>query len=265
MGIPSLPRYDATGTLDPSFGGDGSVDVATGAYVGGDGVAAMPGGDLFTWGTTMDPTGIVRANIAVAHVHADGSLDTAFGIDGLRYASTQADTFAVAGMLDDQGRVVTTGTGIMNTIGLFRLDPTATGGHCPDAQIAEPEGRFQGDDTYGHPGAGGTIEVYVRRGRHVVVPLRAQNDGSVPTDIAIHSGDGTARFPVRFSSNGTNVTTRVLNGWEVWLDPGATKRVHMRIGNVSAPHGAVFRTTVRVSSYFSPQVFDEVHVIVHVR
>jgi hypothetical protein len=99
----------------------------------------------------------------------------------------------------------------------------------------------------------------------VVVPLRAQNDSSVPADIAVYSGDGTARFPVRFSSNGTNVTIRVANGWEVWLDPGAARRVDMRIGDVSAPHGAVFRTTVRICSYFSPQVFDEVDVIVHVR
>jgi uncharacterized delta-60 repeat protein len=260
-----LTRYDATGTLDSSFGGDGNLDVAFGAYVGGEGVAAMPGGDLYTWGTTMDPTGIARADIAVAHVHADGSLDTAFGVEGLRYASTQADTFAMAGMLDDQGRVVTSGSGVRDTIGLFRLDPAATGGHCPDAQVAWPEGPFQGNDTYGHPGPDGTVEVDVRKGRHVVVPLRAQNDSSVPADIAVYSGDGTTRFPVRFSSNGTNVTTRVFNGWEVWLDPGATRRVDMRIGDVSAPHGAVFRTTVRICSYFSPQVFDEVDVIVHVR
>ncbi|PLS76279.1 MAG: hypothetical protein CYG61_02995, partial [Actinobacteria bacterium] len=73
----AVVRYNANGSLDTSFGGDGKVttDIGTGTTDEATGVALQPDGRIVVAGRSNDDFALVRYN-------ADGSLDTSFDTDG---------------------------------------------------------------------------------------------------------------------------------------------------------------------------------------
>lgn len=103
----SLARYNADGSMDTSFDGDGRIitsfgEVESNAYA----VAVQPDGKILVAGHCWD-AGTTYRNIALARYNSDGSLDTSFDSDGLVIASTDKTyTWIYAMALQSDGKII---------------------------------------------------------------------------------------------------------------------------------------------------------------
>ncbi len=112
-----LARYNADGSLDTSFDGDGMVH--TDFNVPGErilGVAIGNDGRIFATG--WSGTG---HRLALAAYHPDGSLDTSFGVDGL--VTTNHHFLSVNLIVDSQGRIVVSAYAWVYDFGVARFLP----------------------------------------------------------------------------------------------------------------------------------------------
>jgi uncharacterized delta-60 repeat protein len=102
-------RYRPDGTLDPTFGSGGTVVTDLGGDDKAAAVAIQPDGKIVLAGHyDYDDFAVVRAN-------ADGSLDTAFGTEGLvRTPFGRAMDVAYAVALQPDGQIIAGGTGTIN-------------------------------------------------------------------------------------------------------------------------------------------------------
>lgn len=98
----SVIRYNATGTLDTTFSGDGraSFDIGNQSDTVYD-LIQQPDGKLLVVGSAQmnRASGISDTDIALARLNTDGSLDTGFGNNGVTVIS-------VANNADDEGRSI---------------------------------------------------------------------------------------------------------------------------------------------------------------
>lgn len=79
----ALARYNADGSLDTTFGGDGRVTLHPGGRGGAArAVALQPDGKIIAAGSVIVPVGS-DSDIAVARFNSDGSVDTSFGVNGV--------------------------------------------------------------------------------------------------------------------------------------------------------------------------------------
>jgi uncharacterized delta-60 repeat protein len=81
----AIARYDADGTLDSSFSGDGMETTVIGSASWGEGVAVQADGKIVVGGAARDD----GTSFAVARYNDDGSLDLTFDDDGIQ--TTQTD------------------------------------------------------------------------------------------------------------------------------------------------------------------------------
>jgi len=105
FGAVALARYNADGSLDPTFGGDGMVTREPG---GANAVAIQRGGKIVTAGSGAD--------FVVDRYNIDGSIDTTFGGDGrvsTDFAGSSDHSNAVAIQAD--GKIVAAGTAFVGT------------------------------------------------------------------------------------------------------------------------------------------------------
>lgn len=80
----AVMRFDADGSLDPTFSGDGrGLYTTLGDSVTSVQVLPSDGGDLLLTGNRYDAAGIKRQYLA--RLHPDGSLDASFGQGGVIY------------------------------------------------------------------------------------------------------------------------------------------------------------------------------------
>ena len=124
-----LARYDSTGNLDSSFGGGGVVDTTLGFSAGINALRLQPDGKIVTVGSST-ATFYGSASLTLARYRADGSLDTAFGKNGIASTSTGDLGFGVQMALAPDGKVVAVGgDDLVRYLGDGHLDPTfGTGG-----------------------------------------------------------------------------------------------------------------------------------------
>lgn len=120
----ALARYDADGSLDATFGGDGRVTTrfARGRQVV-NGLAIQPDGTIVAVGLAR-PTG-EDARWALARYNSDGSLDTSFSGDGkLTLDLTMKDDYAEDVALQGDGKIVVAGGagGAGERFGLARFE-----------------------------------------------------------------------------------------------------------------------------------------------
>src|SRR5262249_9418464 len=102
----ALARYDATGALDPTFGGGGTVVVTTGFA---EGISVQDDGALLLAGSFRDGT---FSGFGVMRLLPDGSPDPSFGSAGVRVTAlakryTQGTAVAVTALAD--GRIAAAG------------------------------------------------------------------------------------------------------------------------------------------------------------
>src|SRR5262249_32253745 len=112
----ALARYNADGSLDTTFSGDGKV--TTDFALGLDqvfGVAIQPDGKIVTAGSAYIGTSTDR-DFALARYNADGSLDTTFSGDGKMttdFGQREDEAHGVA--IQPDGKIVTAGSAHMDT------------------------------------------------------------------------------------------------------------------------------------------------------
>jgi uncharacterized delta-60 repeat protein len=186
----ALLRYNADGTLDSSFGGDGRVttdftrreDAAWGLAIQADG-KILAAGDA--------GLGAGNSRFAVARYNLDGTLDASFGGDGKVMTQFTPHDDPVAGLaLQTDGKIVVSGGAAWNTSnGNFALARYNTDGTL--------------DTTFG--GDGRVTTDFARR-RDYANAVVAQADGDVVAGgYATYSRtNGRSRFALaRYNADGT--------------------------------------------------------------
>jgi uncharacterized delta-60 repeat protein len=126
----ALTRYDATGALDTSFGGDGKVitgfsdegeDYAYGVAIQSNGKIVAAGGADFPFG---EGGGSGDTKFALARYNPNGSLDATFGTGGkVRTSFTKRPEWANAVAIQDDGRIISAGRSAWERFALARYLP----------------------------------------------------------------------------------------------------------------------------------------------
>ncbi|MFN0278471.1 MAG: cohesin domain-containing protein [Pyrinomonadaceae bacterium] len=107
----AVVRYNANGTLDTSFDGDGKVITPVSLHGGEDfarSVAVQTDGRIVAAGFSYDPS---SDDFAIVRYNVDGTLDTSFDGDGKVTTTTTADPFdsAYGVAIQTDGRIVAAG------------------------------------------------------------------------------------------------------------------------------------------------------------
>jgi uncharacterized delta-60 repeat protein len=103
-------RYNATGSLDSTFSGDGMVRFGFGAgrHDSATDLAIQNDGKIVVVGYTSDLNND-NGNFAVARLNSNGKLDTTFSRDGRQSTNFGADDMAFAMALQSDGKIVVLG------------------------------------------------------------------------------------------------------------------------------------------------------------
>jgi uncharacterized delta-60 repeat protein len=160
----AIARYNADGSLDPSFGQGGKVVMgfASGSRERALALAIAGDGKLVVGGAARGP-GLPQGNFLVARYNGDGSLDTSFGDGGKTITDFGALGEAHAVAIDSSGRVVAVG-------GTFSIaGGSGSWGKAFVSARYGPDGRL--DTTFG--------------GGKVSTDFGSSVYGSLATDVAI--------------------------------------------------------------------------------
>ncbi len=104
----ALVRYNADGTLDPSFDGDGLVRTSLGGYAMIADMALQNDGRIVVAGNVM--IGSTPSRFLLARYNTDGSLDAGFAQGGILVIAVGPDAGAARSVaIDQQGRIVAAG------------------------------------------------------------------------------------------------------------------------------------------------------------
>ena len=99
----ALARYNADGSLDPTFSGDGRVTTDFGGSDSASAVAIQPNGKIVA-------AGYAPGGFAVARYNADGSLDRSFSDDGMQTTDFGSPRGVAEGVaVQPDGRIVVAG------------------------------------------------------------------------------------------------------------------------------------------------------------
>jgi uncharacterized delta-60 repeat protein len=122
----ALARYTASGTLDPSFSGDGKVTTAFGdegmssAY----GLALLPDGKLVAVGQVTD-----NGDMALARYTSSGQMDSSFSGDGRLTTDFGGNDRGMAVVIQADGKIVVAGStdaGSSTDFALVRYTPSGS-------------------------------------------------------------------------------------------------------------------------------------------
>lgn len=166
----ALARYNADGTLDPGFSGDGTRTTNFGGDDVAYDVALQPDGKILVAGSSSGA-------FALARYEPDGRLDHSFSADGkltVRFGSNQRDTGARALVLRGDGRIVAAG-GESGKFALVGLNPDGS-----------PESSFGDDGVVTTPFTGG----------HGYPPGAEASDLALIGDRLLVAGRANAEFAV---------------------------------------------------------------------
>lgn len=196
-----LARYNADGSLDTSFDGDGRVNTD---FVGLNNLARavviQSDGKIIAAGQTSDVM-ITNFDFALARYNADGSLDASFDGDGkvITHVGIFGEAFALA--LQTDGKVIAAGTTNMSgTQGDFALVRYNTDGSV--------------DTSFG---AGGVVLTDFS-GSDIVLDLAIQSDGKiVAAGVALNSNRVGDFALARYNTNGS-LDTSFGSGGKVITD-----------------------------------------------
>ena len=184
----ALARYNANGTLDTTFGGDGRVATnftprEDGAY----GVAIQADGKIVAAGDAGLRSGDSR--FAVARYNTDGTLDTSFGGDGKVTTEFTSRDDPVAGLvIQADGRIVLSGGAAFN-------------GSNPRIALARYDTDGTLDTTFG---GDGRVTTDLAPGREYAGAVTVQADGKIVAGGFVRQSGARAGFAlVRYASDGT--------------------------------------------------------------
>jgi uncharacterized delta-60 repeat protein len=109
--VMALARYNATGSLDASFDGDGEVTLGSAGLTGGSSVAMQADGKIVVAGAASVIGGPQQA--ALVRLNVNGSLDSNFAVNGVLTTSLGGDgdaIFTSIAIQPSDGKIVVSGT-----------------------------------------------------------------------------------------------------------------------------------------------------------
>ena len=220
----AVARYNADGTLDTSFGGDGKVtteftprdDPVAGLVIQTDGKILLSGGAGWN---SFNP------RIALARFNSDGTLDTTFGGDGrVTTDVTKGDEYANAVAVQADGKIVAGGFAPQAGSGSFALVRYASDG--------SPDPTFSGD--------GIVLTNFTRRATASRASSSSPTGGSSPqaspaAAAPTRGSPSLATAPtgrwIQFSGNGTLMTDFTQASTRPWTSASR------QTGRSSSPGG----------------------------
>lgn len=161
-----VARFDAAGTLDPTFDGDGIRTIDTGVTDQGLAIVAGDAGGVYV-------AGILNGDFAVLALDAAGALDPAFSGDGM------VTTIFTASEIESATALVRQGDGALVAAGLVGPGTNRTFGlvrHAPDGTL---------DATFG---TGGTVTTDFTAATDVPLAMLLQGDGKIVVSGAAQVG-----------------------------------------------------------------------------
>ena len=198
----ALARYNADGSLDPTFADDGMQTIDFGDVDEASGVVLQGDGKVVAAGMTGAPG---STDFALARLEADGSLDPTFSGDGIQTADFSATDRAAAVALQADGRLVVPGAAGGMSGSRFALARFDAGGLL-DASFAGGERepmfgtrRFEADQDF-------AADVALQADGKIVAAggAAARLAGRLGFALARFNGDGS--LDRSFSGNGKLLT-----------------------------------------------------------
>jgi len=185
----ALVRYNADGTLDTSFSGDGKVVTAGVSNDVIQDVAVLADGKILAMGYSDHANiGSNTRNLALVRYNSDGSLDTSYGSGGVSTPtfSGSLDTFYKLQLLSD-GKVLVGGV-------------TSFNGGPSDFVIMRLNANGSLDTSFG---TGGRVVTSVSAGADGIYSLALQADGKIVATGFAENGATLDVAVVRYLANGT--------------------------------------------------------------
>jgi uncharacterized delta-60 repeat protein len=235
----ALARYNANGTLDTTFGGNGKVTTYFGFGAHGDAVALQANGKLVVAGSSSE-----LARFALARYRADGALDTSFGGGGKVITRMgHGETAATGVAVQANGKVVAVG---------YTDTPHEFGDTFGPGKFALARYRVDGtlDTSFG--GDGRVTTRFSSRSAAANAVAIQPNAKIVAAGVA---GEGRRFALARYNLNGTRDTTfggdgRLTTNFTAQED--VALGVAIRAGKiVAAGHALVSGSRFAVSRYFA--------------
>lgn len=199
-----LARFNANGTLDTSFDGDGKVttDMVANEQEEALGVAIQADGKIVVVGYTGTPGSGGPANFAIARYNADGSLDAEFGSGGKIVSGVLGNAHAVA--IQPDGKIVVAGD-----------VPIQSGADFSNFAVA----RYNANGTLDASFAGGQFTTDFGGGTNTARNIVIQDNGAIVVSgepVGVFTGSDHTDV-VRYEANG-NLDPSFGTGGKVTLN-----------------------------------------------
>ena len=185
---PSATQGTGAGSLDASFGSDGTVSTAFSLPTIGDSIAAGSNGKLVVGGFSISSSVTGQTTVSasqVARYNADGSLDSGFGKGGL-VSLPQSPGFAIFATATQTDGKVLLGGAVLSTISAATARP----------ELVRLNTNGSVDTTFG---AFGTV----LNGSGVIFSIALQPNGQIVTAGLVNAGSGLTFGVTRYNSNGS--------------------------------------------------------------
>ncbi len=256
-----LARYSSNGSLDLSFGPDGTGKLNVPMRDGGqaEGLALDSAGHILAGGFASNGS---DRDFALARFESDGTLSTTFGTGGKAFTNMGTNDSGRGVAVDSAERIVMGGYTNMGDNADFAAVRYASEGYRPDGLVKRASvAAYSGDDVYNSTGNGQTVLTKTKRGRLATFQLKVQNDGTGSDDVTVDGCASSKGFVVSYANGVNDITADVTAGtYDVTgLAPGQEKTLTMSIKVArSVPIGKIKGCPVSTTSQTSPTEEDVV-------
>ena len=226
-----LARYSSNGSLDLSFGPDGTGKLNVPMRDGGqaEGLALDSAGHILAGGFASNGS---DRDFALARFESDGTLSTTFGTGGKAFTNMGTNDSGRGVAVDSAERIVMGGYTNMGDNADFAAVRYASEGYRPDGLVKRASvAAYSGDDVYNSTGNGQTVLTKTKRGRLATFQLKVQNDGTGSDDVTVDGCASSKGFVVTYANGVNDVTADVTAGTYAvtGLAPGQEETLTMSI------------------------------------
>ena len=228
----ALARFNADGSLDPSFGTNGITITAAPSGFSYDqppAVALQPDGKIVIAAGTS-PADDGSGEFVVARYDASGTLDTTFGQDGLITTQFAGYAAATSVALQPDGRIIAAGFA-GNDFALARYESTG---------ILDPSFGQDGVITTQFSGRSSILKIALQPDGQILAV------GSAGPDFGLARYDASGQLDTSFGQDGMVVTSfgqTSSSALAVFLQPGGTFTVAGRAGDIQFALARYFIST----------------------